>query len=326
MSYITNPLTPYAVVSKDKLAVDTLKFPRQTLEYRSGDCSDLSLLYCALMESIQVETAFITIPGHIFVAFALKAIPEEARAAFSHPDELIFRNEKAWVPVEVTDREGTFLSAWRTGASEWRDNLAKNQADFYPVHDAWKIYEPVGLPGSGTPPALPDAAKILKDFQDDVSRHIDLEIYSRVAVLQAAITKSKESSKTVNALGVLYARYDLQDRAEGIFRNILEKEEYVPALVNLANLRFLKKDMKDALAFYQRAYKRAPADPNVLLGIARTNQELENYGMVKETYDELKKVAPKLAQQFAYLELKGEESTRAAAISGAEETVVWDEE
>ncbi len=326
LSYVSSPLTPYEVVSKDKLAVDTLKFPRQTFEYRSGDCSDLSLLYCALMESIQIETAFITIPGHIFMAFALKATPEEARAAFSHPDELIFRNEKVWVPVEVTEREGTFLSAWRKGASEWRDNLAKNQADFYPVHDAWKIYEPVGLPGSGTPPVVPDAAKILQDFQDDVSRHIDLEIYSRVAVLQAAITKSKESSKTVNALGVLYARYDLQEKAQEQFRTVLENEEYVPALVNLANLRFLKKDMKEALAFYQRAYRKAPEDPHVLLGIARTNQELENYGMVKETYDELKKVAPKLAQQFAYLELKGEESSRAAETSGAEEMVVWDEE
>ena len=326
MSYVSSPLTPYAVVSKDSLAVDTLKFPRQTFEYRSGDCSDLSLLYCALMESIQIETAFVTIPGHIFMAFALKATPDEARAGFSHPDELIFRNEQVWVPVEVTEREGTFLSAWRKGASEWRENLSKGQADFIPVHDAWRIYEPVGLPGSGTPPTLPDAARILQDFQNDVSRHIDLEIYSRVAELQAAITRSRESPKAVNALGILYARYDLQDKAEGQFRGILEKEEYVPALVNLANLRFLRKDMKDALAFYQRAYKRAPANPLVLLGIARTNQELENYGMVKETYDELKKVAPKLAQQFAYLELKGEESSRAAEISGAEETVVWDEE
>jgi len=326
MSYVSNPLTPYAVVSKDKLAVDTLKFPRQTFEYRSGDCSDLSLLYCALMESVQIETAFITIPGHMFMAFALKASPDEARATFSHPDELIFRYDKVWVPVEVTERDGPFLTAWQEGASEWRENLSKSQADFYPVHEAWKTYEPVGLPGEGNTPTLPEATKIAQDFQSDVSHFIELEIFSRVAELQAAITKSNKSAKTVNALGILYARYDLEEKAKSEFQSVLEKEEYVPALVNLGNLYYLKSDLKTALSFYERAQRKAPEDPNVLLGIARVNQELENFGVVKETYDELKVVAPQLAQQFAYLELKGEESTRAAEISGAKETVVWDQE
>lgn len=326
MSYVSNPLTPYSVVSKDKLAVDTLKFPRQTFEYHSGDCSDLSLLYCALLESVQVETAFITIPGHIFMAFALKASPDEARASFSHTDELIFRNGKAWVPVEVTERQGTFLTAWREGAGEWRENLSKNLADFYPVHDAWKIYEPVGLPGSGTPPTIPDGGKVAKDFQNDVSAFIELQIYENIAELQAAVTKSKHSPKTVNSLGVLYARYGLEDKAEAEFREAVEKDEYVPALVNLGNLYYLKPDMKKALSFYERAQKKAPDDPTTLLGLARVNQELENFGVVKEVYTELKKVSPRLAGQFAYLELKGEESTRAAEISGTKEMVVWDEE
>ena len=33
---------------------------KQTLEYRAGDCDDLSILYSALLESVGVETAFIT--------------------------------------------------------------------------------------------------------------------------------------------------------------------------------------------------------------------------------------------------------------------------
>jgi len=325
ISYVSNPLTSYAVVSQNKLAIDTLKFPRQTFEYRSGDCSDLTLLYCALMESVQIETAFITIPGHIFMAFALKATPDEARTSFSHPDELIFRNDKVWVPVEVTERAGTLLTAWQQGAKEWRENLSKNQADFYPVHDAWKIYEPVGLPGSGTALQMPDAARVFQDYKSEVSRYIELEIYARVAQLQAAITKSNESPKSVNALGVLYARYDLVEKAEIEFKRALGKTEYVPALVNLGHLSFLKQDMEQALIFYQRAYKKAPQEPTVLLGLARASQELEDYRTVRKSYDELKKVSPALAQQFAYLELRGEESTRAASISGAKEMMVWNE-
>jgi tetratricopeptide (TPR) repeat protein len=326
ISYVSNPLASYADVSTNKRAVDTLKFPRETFAYKSGDCSDLSILYCALMESVQIETAFITIPGHIFMAFALKMSPEEARAAFSRSDELIFRNEKAWVPVEVTEREKTFLDAWQTGAKEWRENQSRNLAGFFPIREAWNTYETVGLPGTSSPPAIPETAKLLQDFNGDVSRFIQLEIYSKVAELQAAISKSQQSAKAVNALGVLYARYDLVEQAEAQFLGILRKGEYVPALVNLGNLYFLGADFEKALSFYDRAYEKSPKDPNVLLGMARASQELEDYRTVRKTYDELKKASPYLAQQFAYLELKGEESTRAASISGAKEMVVWAEE
>ena len=71
IAYVSPPLTSYAVQSENKTAIDSVKFPLETLLYRSGDCSDLSILYCSLLESVQIETAFITIPGHIFMAFAL---------------------------------------------------------------------------------------------------------------------------------------------------------------------------------------------------------------------------------------------------------------
>ena len=124
--YVSPPLTSYADRSKDKTAIDSVKFPLQTIEYRSGDCSDLTVLYCSLLESIQIETAFITIPGHIFMAFALKGSEEDVRKDFNRPDQLIFRAGKAWVPIEVTDRDESFLVAWNDGAQEWRENFASN--------------------------------------------------------------------------------------------------------------------------------------------------------------------------------------------------------
>jgi tetratricopeptide (TPR) repeat protein len=325
ISYVSNPLTSYADVSKDKTAVDTLKFPRETFAYHSGDCSDLSILYCALLESLQIRTAFITIPGHIFIAFALKGSPEDARSSFSHPDELIITADTVWVPLEVTERNKTFLDAWQEGAKEYRENHSKNQADIYPIREAWGTFEAVGLPGTVDPPKLPDSKQVLQDFQSDVTRWVKQEIFAKVAELQANITKSKESAKAVNALGVLYARYDLEDEAEAQFQKAANKEEYAQALVNLGNLYFLKQEMEKALSFYERALKKAPRDPKAMLGVARASHELENYFRVKQAYDQLKKVAPDIAQQFAYLELKGDEATRAAELSGAKETVIWAE-
>ncbi|HEB10626.1 MAG TPA: hypothetical protein ENI06_05370 [Spirochaetales bacterium] len=91
MSYVIDPTTPYGEFSKDKLAIDFLQFPTQTLEYMAGDCYDLLILYSALLESVGVETAFITIPGHIFMAFSLNIQPADDRKRFLRPDELIFK-------------------------------------------------------------------------------------------------------------------------------------------------------------------------------------------------------------------------------------------
>ena len=326
LSYVQNPLTPYSEISKNKLAVDTLKFPRQTFDYKSGDCSDLSILYCALLESLQIETAFITIPGHIFMAFSLGITPDDARQTFTQVDNFIFRGDKSWVPLEITERDGGFQLAWDTGAKEWRENLARQQADLYPLHDGWAVYEPVGLPGSSaTNVQLPPAEKLVPMFKDDVHKFIAQQIFAKVAALQAQINKDKDPSKSRNSLGVLYARYDLTAEAEAEFQKVLKQKEYSPALLNEGNILYQKGSYDDALSFYQRAYKLDQKNPRALLAIARAEHELEDYGQVKKMYDALKKADPDLAQQFAYLDLKGEESTRAAEVGGVKEVVLWEE-
>lgn len=326
IKYVSPPLTSYANRSQNKLAVDSVKFPLETIEYRSGDCSDLSVLYCSLLESVQIETAFVTIPGHIFMAFALGSSEEEVRKTFTHTDEFIFREGKVWVPVEVTERDGPFLAAWYGGAKEWRENLLKKQADFYPVRSAWIKYEPVNFPGIGSQPPLPDQAKVLKDFQDDLLALISREISDREANFLAAVERSHGSAQSLNALGVLYARYDLESKAEAQFQAALKNGEDLAALLNLGNLRFLRHNMDGALEFYERAAGQAPHNPSVLLALARANHELQNYGTVSKQYKELRTLSPELANRFSYLQLQGEEATRAAQTSQLIDTVVWEEE
>jgi tetratricopeptide (TPR) repeat protein len=321
IAYVSPPLTSYAVASKNKTALDSVKFPLQTIQDRSGDCSDLSILCISLLESVQVETAFITTPGHVFMAFALASSEEEARKTFSHADELIFRDGEVWMPIEVTERAASFLAAWQAGAKEWRK--AKKQAHFYPVGSVGNI-EPVGSTWSGSQPPLPDQAMAMKNFQQEVALLVAWEIHDREAELMAAVSQSKGSPNTLNALGVLYARYDLLDKAEAQFQAAVETSEYVPALVNLGNLRLRGKLTEEALGFYQRAAAVAPHDPAILLGLSRSNHELQNYELVKEEYDELQTRSPELAAQFSYLGLQGEEA--AAEANQLKEIMVWGEE
>jgi tetratricopeptide (TPR) repeat protein len=81
--------------------------------------------------------------------------------------------------------------------------------------------------------------------------------------------------------------------------------------------------MDNALRYYNRAYKKAPTNATVLLCVARANHAEENYATAKKAYGELKAQDPNLAQKFAYLDLRGEEATRAADASQMGKVVIW---
>jgi tetratricopeptide (TPR) repeat protein len=260
------------------------------------------------------------------MAFALATGEEEIRRTFSHADEFIFRDGKVWVPVEVTVRERPFLDAWQMGSREWQENLIKKQADFYPVRAAWRTYEPVNYPGIGSQPPLPDQAQVVKNFQEEVSRLVAREIHDKEAELLTAIGKSPNNVKLMNSLGVLYARYGLESKADAEFRAAVKNREYLYSLLNLGNLRLQDNRNEEALGFYQRAAKVAPHDPLVLLGLARTNHEMQNYGLVNSEYEELKTRSPELAAQFAYLSLQGEEAVRAEEANEVGSSMIWGEE
>ncbi len=326
MHYIPDPTTPYTELSEQTQTVDYLLFPRQTLEYQGGDCDDLSALYCALLESLGVETAFITIPGHIYTAFSLGMREDDARAAFHYPDELIFRDGWAWVPVEITLRDEGFITAWQLGAKQWRENNSAGLADFYPVREGWGVYQPVGLPGSATLASM-DSDEVEDEFAGELMDFIDREIASEVATLQARIDESPRNPRWYNKLGIVYARYGVDERAVSYFEQALARRgNYAPALVNLGNIHYLSGDVFSALDYYEDAQAIAPDHPDVLLNVARANHEIENYGTARRAYAKLQDVSPSLANRFAYLDLRGEEADRAAQAGDVDGVILWSEE
>jgi tetratricopeptide (TPR) repeat protein len=324
LKYWTDPNAAYEAVTKTKSAVDSLQFPVQTIQLKTGDCDDLSILACAILESSSVESAFITVPGHIFVAFALAMKPDEAKKTFVKPDELIYKNERAWVPWEITALSGGFLKAWETGAKEWRASDAKGEAGFHPVQAAWKKYKPVASPTSATGVTLPAEADWTKTYTEEVKTFINQQIATQVQKLQADIKSNPAKYEYVNKLGVLYARYGLTEEAQKEFLK-LDKQDYVPALINLGNLAFLKPDMKTALGYYARASRKESTNAKALLGSARANHEQENYGAAQEAYAKLKKVDASLASQYAYLDLQGTEADQAAKAGKVVDKVEWEE-
>jgi tetratricopeptide (TPR) repeat protein len=323
--YEIDPATPFADLSSQETAIDFLQFPRQTLQYTNGDCDDLTSLYTSLLEAVGVETAVITIPGHIYAAFALKASPDEARRTFSRPDELVIMEDRAWVPIEITMFQESFEKAWQMGAKEWRENNSREQSLLYPTRESWKLYQAVGF-REGSAIQLPDRGKVTTAFTKTLTRYVEQEIYPQVAQIQSQMQQSSSEYKYKNRLAVLYARYGLYDRAAETFEEIAQQREYKPALINLGNIAFIKEDYEFASRYYQRVLDIETNNKSALLGIARCNHELENYGLVTKTYKQLKEIDPNMAMRFAYLDLRGEEATRAADAAGMRKVVLWEEE
>jgi hypothetical protein len=324
MKYWSDPKSSFATKSRSKVDVDSLQFPEETLQLKTGDCDDLSILYAALLEASSVSTAFITVPGHIFIAFELDMSAAEAKSSFLKPDDLIFIDDTAWIPLEVTSLKSDFLSAWETGAKEWREAKAKNQQSFLPFDDAAEKYAPVGFSATAVSLSLPSEKSLIDAYKTEVKKFVSQEIATQVAALSAEIKKNGGKAESVNKLGVLYARYGLMTEASAQFTAIVKTEEYVPALVNLGNIAYLEGNTKTALQYYERAQKKSPDKAVVLLGIARANHELENYGKVTEAYARLKTVDAKLASGYTYLDLRGTEATKAADIANVTDQVEWD--
>ena len=150
-------------------AVDFLQFPYQTLMYKGGDCDDLSILFCSLFEAVGIRTAFITIPGHIYMAFDSGMTVEQAKATLQKLDDMIVLEDEVWVPLEITLTDEGFYKAHRVGAREWRVADASGKAALYKMQDSWQIYSPISAPGATASMNLPDSDTVRVLFASSVN-------------------------------------------------------------------------------------------------------------------------------------------------------------
>ncbi len=164
LNYVVDPSSAF----EDNVgtsSIDFLQFPYQTLMYRGGDCDDLSILVCSLFEAVGIDTAFITVPGHIFMAFDSGLTPEQAKTIFKNRSEYIVDDGKVWMPLEITLSDEGFYRACRYGAREWNAAEARGAAALYKMSDSWKIYQPISVPGASAFFNIPESEIITVAFQ-----------------------------------------------------------------------------------------------------------------------------------------------------------------
>ncbi len=313
IGYVLSPNRPFAQEVVNPEIVDSLKFPRQTLGYKAGDCADLSVLYASFFEAAGIETAFVTVPGHIFMAFDSGFTLEDVRVRSLDERDFIVTAGKVWVPVETTLRSAGFVEAWRKAAGEWRESVLNGEAAFYPIHEAWLTFAPVGLPADGSTATPPAPGKVKSAFDIELAKIVKTEINARIALLGPA--PASGGAKFLNSRGLLYAKYGFYAEAEKDLK-ASARDLYPSALVNLGNISLLKDNGEGAYSYFKQASSLIPDNPRLLVNLAKAASALGKNSEVVALLDQVTKLDPKIAEQYASLAQSGTNPTRAAAAEG----------
>lgn len=324
--YNIDPSSSYEELSGNSTAVDYLQYPRQTLDYKSGDCDDLTVLNAALMQALGIPTAFITVPGHIYLAFSLGITPAEAARSFINPENLIMREDEVWLPLEITLLGSGFLRAWDTGASQWRSAVAEGSEGFFLVEEAWEIYESVAFfEDTGITP--PDGEGVARAFQREASNLVGFQLAPKIASLEARLQNNPRPFLIHNAIGVLYARYGQLEQARQAFTESLElNPEYVPSLLNLGNLYLLEGEYQKSVEVYQNIINIDGTEAKALISLALAYRKMGDFTQSLRSYNKARELAPGLAEKYAYLGPGASGTERASSSVMETGDLLWAEE
>ena len=308
----------FVQAQSDPTIVDHIRLPRETLKKRTGDCSDLTVLYCALLEAVGIRTGFITVPGHIYAVFGTGLPSKSYRDV--HPDQTmtLIVEDEVWVPVEVT-MIGTadFLAAWRKGIEEFRAfDGDPGKRTLHLTAKSQEEYRPVVLREQDLGLQYGSAKTIADNFGGEIARLVDTVVAS-----YAEIAKRTGAKGDYNRLGIMAATYGRYDQAEQAFVTALSIDRnYISAMMNSGNVFFLRQKYPEALKIFHAAEEvlagsGAKASRNaaiVSVNISRCYYELEDFARAKEYIAKAAAIDPALADPFAYIKTAGD-STRAAA-------------
>jgi tetratricopeptide (TPR) repeat protein len=305
--YQADPSSPFVRAQSGSIAVDSVSLARATLSRGTGDCDDLTVLFASLLESIGIETGFITVPGHIYLAVNTKVAARDYRDLHSDRSMTIVVNDQLWLPVEITlvGKQG-FVDAWRRGAELWRlyDGDAAKRG-FYATADAQKLYRPVALRESDLGLQYGAREELSAAWKPELARLGD----STLTELAGLSAKSNDK-RDWNALGIAYARYGRVKDAEAAFNRALRLDpSFTGAQVNLGNLAYMQKDFRKALSSWQAAGRALEAQGKgksitaqmILVNVSLAYNAISDFNNARSSFEKAAAIDPERVRDFAYL-------------------------
>jgi Tetratricopeptide repeat len=333
--YQVDPQQPFATVSDSKnMVVDSISLPRTTLSKLTGDCDDLTVLYLSLLETIGIETAFITVPGHIYTAFNTG---EDSRSFGKiNPDrtKTIDIDGKLWIPLEITlIGKSSFMNAWNKGAEEWKSlEESPEKRQIYITGDAQQTYRPIGLTEKDLGLQYGNAEYISKAFSEEMENLSDLILAAYYQKVEA-----RPSKQNYNRLGIALTGFNRLSKAEKAFRDAIKLDKnYLSPRVNISNLKYLNKDYSAAAgelnsvrSILEKNGKGSSNSAVVTnLNLSKVYYAMEDYSKAEDYYKLAHSISPEKTEGYAYLAsiASNSEGSRAAEVKEDQIIFLDDEE
>jgi tetratricopeptide (TPR) repeat protein len=269
MTYVLDPQSPLRKRDQTLESVDYIQFPRDCLRFKTGDCDDLTVLFCALLQNIGVNTALVDLQDHIMMMFDTEVKEEDKFMIAADDNKMIIRNGTVWIPVETTMYGKSFIDAWNFALQEYAAGERENRATVVDIMKAWEDFPPVTLEQSPWDPALPDKQGLLGPFSQDLNTILTYGIDSQLNQLENRIGQNPSDVAALNKAGILYAYKDNFDRAVALLNQAVQAQPNgAKAFNNLGNVYMLKEDYKSAEAAYLKAVQLNPTNPGYYINLA----------------------------------------------------------
>ena len=275
--YISDPNNPFSRMSADRSAVDNIQYPAEVLRKKSGDCDDLTVLYCSLLENVGISTALIDAPGHIFMMFDSGVSTEKSLRFPVDKSMYIVRDGNIWIPCEVTKIGESFIEAWQLGAEECLGLAKSGQFRIIKTSDAWQEYEP-SPPKFSWSIAPPDKQVLKNKFGNDQSEMKDImNAYIHRKYIEP-LNENPDNHDLRFELAQVYVAIREYVLSISEYQRLIERNiDPARSYNNIGIAFFLKSEIKQAAQNFKKAMDLEPDDEgiqkNLELALAALNSE-----------------------------------------------------
>jgi DNA-binding beta-propeller fold protein YncE/tetratricopeptide (TPR) repeat protein len=282
VKFAANPANPFETAHDDpNFPVDYTQYPRETLKRKTGQCSDLTSLYAALLEDNEVRVALLDYPGHITLMLDTEA--DDAAEAGLPADQLVERDGTMWLPIEVTYVGKPFSEAVSKAAYAYKAEAEKGRVKVIVVDKAFEEYEPVTMPPSDFAAAVPDAETLEKLYDEQVGV-LAKERYQYLKKFYSdQLGKDSKDADARLQLGIVEFQYGSREAAAASFTKVLESDpKNAAALNNLGSVAFLNGDFAAAEQSFLQAAESDASDGEVWLNLLKTAAKLKKADKARE--------------------------------------------
>lgn len=295
--YQVDPNNPYSKLDTDQ--VDYVQYPRETLKLKSGDCDDLSVVFNAALENLGIETAFVDVPGHLFLLFNT-GLDAKDRGAISLDDHLTtLIDGKVWIPLESTMIGTSFTEAWAEGTRRYRESEARKQLKVIFTKAAWADYLPVTLSAEEAAIELPAAARVTPLMSRERSQLVARSLDRLIRPYRAMAAADAGNMEPRQQVAIIYAKYGLYAEAFRELDDILQGDPAnATAHNNRGNIFLAREDFDRALEAYQYAERLDPTDGGVKLNLAMAHYKLGRGREASEKFREATMLNRDIAKRY----------------------------